>query len=482
MVKILRTGEKRMLKHMLSRTTNAEDNLRWQLFKMIEAGTTDDDSMRQNFIEASSKSSFSHLKSRLKEDILSVLLVKESSKRIAQSNRAAQFECMKKLAQAYVLIFRGAKSEGAEILRAAKELAIKYELAAELVSINHLTREALFTFTDRKSLAAVNSSIRDNLQIWSDILRSEELSFYVTLPQLKEELQLDAGAGFEPGMIDELKMLYEKSGTARIGFWYYMAATEYFTKIKDFNLVLELGLEFLKLVETSPSIMSKNNVAGVNQTVGFAQMELRHFQDATIHLSISERLFPVSGFNRLQCLQFLVQSEIATNEFDKAITSIEKAFKHSRISARENLKPRWLFIKSSVEFLKGDVNASFKTLNSDGYLMKQQDEWNLQFRLLEMMQLIAMKDEEWLEFKLDTTRKFLTRHKNLDSSRTRTFIDVISNLLRKDLDFKQISEKNRQSLKLCAEESEEYTWNPMGPEIVRFDFWVLKQIPNQETE
>ncbi|MCF8462142.1 MAG: hypothetical protein K9G46_15575 [Flavobacteriales bacterium] len=389
---------------------------------------------------------------------------------------------MKKLAQAYVLIFRGAKSEGASILKTAKELAIKYELAAELLIINHLTREALYSFTTRKSLAVINSSIRNNLQVWSDILRSEELSFYVSFPQLKQELQQEGEEGFEDRMIEELKLLFEKSGTARIGFWYYMAATEFHIKYKDFNRVLELSLDFLKLVEGSPSIMSKNNIAGVNQTIGVAQMELRNFSAATYHLSISEKLFPVSGFNRLQCLQLLAFSNAALKDFDNSNISIEKALKHARINVREHAKPQWLFIKSSVEFLQGDVDLSFKTLNSEGYLMRQQDEWNLQFRLLEMMQLIAMKDEEWLEFKLDATRKFLTRHKNLDSLRTRLSIDLISNLLRKELDFSQISEKNRLLLNLCSEEAEGYEWNPMSPEIVRFDKWVLKQIPNQDTE
>ena len=389
---------------------------------------------------------------------------------------------MKKISQAYVLIFRGAKTEGANILKAARELAVKYELAAELVTINHITREALYSFTDGKSLAAVNAAIRDDLQVWGDILRSEELSFYLTFPQLKEELTQDDHAEFDDRMIEELKHLYEKAGTARIGFWYYMAATEHYTQQKQFNRVLDLGLDFLKLVEDSPAIKSKNNIAGVNQTVGFAQMELRQFNEAVKHLSISEKLFPAAGFNRLQCLQFLVQSQIASEAYEEAIITIVKAISHPRIEAREHLKPRWLFIRSSVEFLQGDVNASFKTLNSEGFLMKQQDEWNLQFRMLEMLQLICMKDEEWLEFKLDATRKFLTRHKKLNTPRARAFVDVVSNLLRKELDFALVSDKNRELLNLCIEESEGYEWDPMSPEIVRFDLWIKKQMPPQEEE
>jgi len=477
----MRVGEKRMLKHMLSRTTNAEENLRLRLFELLEGGGNIDEAVKP-LMASTSKSSFSHLKGRLKEDILSVLLVKESSKRIAQANRAAQFECVKKIAQAYILIFRGAKKQGATILRSAEQLAIKYELSAELVSIHHITREALFTFTDGKQLNEVNASIRNGVEKWRDILRSEELSFLLTLPQLKSDLLLVEEEGFENDLIDELKQLYEKSEAARIGFWYYMADVENSIEHKRFDHAIEQGLKFLKLVEKSPAIRSRNNMAGVNQSLGFAYLNLRNYAKSRKHLKQSELLFPSAGFNRLQCLQFLFQAEIAVNRLDKARETLTKAISHPRIEARESLKPRWLFLKACLHFLEGDVNAAFKTLNQDGYLVRQQDEWNIQFRLLEMMILIERNDEEWLEFKLDSTRKYLTRYKTLNTPRVRTAIDLISNLLRKNFDFKGITEKNLAQLKLCLEEKEGYEWNPAGVEMVRFDFWLQKKLPTQEAE
>jgi len=480
LVKIMRVGEKRMLKHMLSRTTNAEENLRLRLFELLEGSGNIDDAVKP-LMASTSKSSFSHLKSRLKEDILSVLLVKESSKRIAQANRAAQFECVKKIAQAYVLIFRGAKTQGAEILRSAKALAVKYELTGELLSINHIEREAFYSFSDVETIAAMNADLRDNLNVWSDILKSEELSFYITLPQFKEQLS-DSKNGFEGKIIDDLNELYEKSHTSRIGFWYYMAATEFHTTRKNFETVVTLGRDFLELVEKSPAIRSKNNMAGVNQTVGFAQMELRQFAEAIKHFSVSEKLFPAGGFNRLQSLHFLALSEIGTQDVEAALLTVGKALGHPRITAREHLLPQWRFIKASVQFLLADMESCFKTLSQDGYLLKQQDEWNIQFRILEMLVLVELKDEEWLEFKLDATRKFLTRHKNLDTPRVRAAIDLISNLLRKELDFDELSEKNLELLKRCTEEAEGYEWNPSGVEMVRFDFWVEKKLPTQAAE
>ena len=165
-------------------------------------------------------------------------------------------------------------------------------------------------------------------------------------------------------------------------------------------------------------------------------------------------------------------AEAAIANYTGSLRHVGVALSHPRVATRESLVPRWLFMKASVEFLKGEVDQSFKTINSNGYLMKQQDAWNIQYRLLEMMQLISRRDEEWLEFKLDATRKFLTRHKDLDSPRVRTAIDIFGNLLRKDLDFNLLSDKNLQGLNACLNEEKGFIWNPSSPEIVRFDYWI----------
>ncbi|MBP9151306.1 MAG: tetratricopeptide repeat protein [Flavobacteriales bacterium] len=483
LVKIMRPGEKRMLRYLVGRTTNSEDKLRLALFDFLDKHDVKTDAEAKERLNFSSTgSAFSHLKRRLKDDILGIFLVKESSKRIAQANRAAQFECLKKLTQAYVLLFRGAKEESSRILENVRELTVRYELIAESIQMQHLLRENFIGVGASAEFAKLNQQISSDMETYQALLVVEEKSILLSSPEYIKTFSKNKQFDEWGQRVEQIREYYEKYRLGRIGFWYFLVSTEYNAVVRNFEKVITEGILFLDLVENNPAVKSKNNVAGVNQTLGSAYLETRQYDKAIAHFSRAEQLFPSAGFNRLQCLQFLVLSEAACEAYDKGMKTILKALLHPRIDSREHLKPRWLFIKSSVEFLQGDVDLSFKTLNSEGYLMRQQDDWNLQFRLLEMAQLIAMKDEEWLEFKLDATRKFLTRHKNLDSLRTRVSIDVISNLLRKELDFSQISEKNRLLLSLCSEEAEGYEWNPMSPEIVRFDKWVLKQIPNQDRE
>ncbi len=479
LIKVMRVGEKRMLRHLLARKTNAEEHQRFRLFQLIDSGKADSEDHVKMLLGLSSSSAFSHLKRRLRDDILSVLLIKESSKRIAQANRAAQFECLKKLAQAYVLIFRGAKTEGQAVLDAARALAVEYELSAELLSIDQISREAFYSFLSGDELNNLNQALRDDLENCRHIIRSEELSFLITMPKLRNQLLAQEEDGVEDRMVEEFEELYRKSGAARVGFWYYMAAVEKKIADKQFEDVLVLGKQFLTLVEESASVRSKNNIAGVNQSLGFAYLNLRIYDQAVGHLKRSERNFPAAGFNRIQCLFFLAQAELAWGRFDDVLDTVNSAMSHPRIKAREQLVPRWLFIKASAEFLMGNVDGAFKTMNQDGYLLRQQDDWNIQFRLLEMMLLVEMRDEEWLEFKLDATRKFLTRYKQLDTPRVRTAVDILGNLLRKELDISQLSSKNLEALTNCFDEVDGFEWDPSGSELVRFDRWITAKLPKK---
>ena len=468
------------MSHHLSRTSNSEEKLRLKLFKLIDSGAVSTDHEAKEKLDSTGgDSAYSHLKRSLKEDILNVLLMQDTSKRLAQANRAAELDCRKKVAQSHLLLLRGAQIEGMKVLRSALRIADKYELLAERLQINYLLREKFLGRGTSTELVELNDRINKDLKRYEALLNVQERSFMLASPEFARKLRNRSNDKKNLELIEEIRKLYRKYKLARIGFWYYMAATEYHAARSNYESVVELGLEFLRLVEKSPAVYSKTNMAGVNQTVGSAYLQIHEYQKARSHFESSTVLFPKSGFNRLQSLQFLVQAEAALELYDAALAHAEQAIAHPRINARENLLPQWLFIQSSLELLLGDAERSFKTINQDGgFLVKQVDEWNIQFRLLEMLQLIEFKDEEWLEFKFNATRRFLNRHKELFSPRVRVAIEVISALLRNGLDFDALTERHQLMIQMSLDAKDEYVWAPTSPEIVRVDKWVSSKISN----
>lgn len=480
LVRLMRPSEKRLLLHYYTRNVNAESKMRLKLFRLINSGVETDTEAREKLKSPGSASSYSHLKSRLKDDILNILLMQDTSKRLAQPNRAAELDCRKKVAQSHLLLLRGASVEGMKLIKSALKEADKYELIAERLQINQLLREKFLGVGASQDLANLNTAINEDLLRYEALLKVQEKSFVLASPEFAKTLKSRSKDKQNLELIDELRKLYVKHKLARIGFWYYMAATEYYSAKKSHQDVIRLGLKFIKLVEESPAVRSKTNIAGVNQTVGFAFLQSFKYPKAIEHLGVSSTLFPTRGFNRLTSLELLVKSQLAANELQGANATVVKAISHPRIELRENLKPKWLFIKACVEFRLKEHSQSFKTINSDGFLLKQVDAWNVQYRLLEMLQLVEFLDEEWLEFKLDATKKFLNRHKELITPRVKLAVNLISHLSRHELSTEELSVDVQERLNLSLKSEGEYVWNPSGPELVRVDTWFQSKLTTQD--
>lgn len=472
-IKILRKGEKRLLRHLYSATTNGEERLRLELFNLIDAGTVKTDSAAIKALGSKqSASSYSHLKARLREDILNVLLLQESPKRIAQANRAATFECRKKLAQAYVLIFRGAFKEAVIIIDSVKPLAEKYELSAELVLFNQLIREAVHLIKDEKHLSQINADIKFNRDRWLDILRAEELALTMTVPQLLVGKSTNDTVGIDEVLIDELRVLYEKNRSARIGVWYYLAFIEHANANARYTSAIRAGHEFIKLVKMSPSIRSRNDVAGSNQMLGTAYLNIRDYANAAIHFATADQNFPMAGNNRIMNFELLFRAQIGMGDNNGAGATVNEAINHARAKAKAATLPRWHYFHACQMFLTGGMEDAFRMLNQDGYLTKQRDEWNVQYRLLEIMIMTEQKDEEWIDFRIQTLRKFLTRNRKLGTLRVKANIEVLNAILHQGLEFDTFGKKAEESLRLCLEEGSGYEWSPEGAEVVRIDHWV----------
>ncbi len=479
LIKILRRGEKRLLRHLYSAITNGEDPLRLELFNLIESGKVKTDEMALIALgKNQSASAFSHLKTRLREDILNVLLMQESTKRIAQANRAATFECRKKLTQAYVLIFRGAFIEGIEVLKSAQIIAERYELVAEIALMNQLVREAVHLVKDVKQLHKINNDINLNLQKWSDIVHAEELALVMTVPSLfKEAYGKESGINLK--LIEELELLYRKSDSARIGLWYYLAYIEYSTSNSMYAEAIDAGKKFVILVENNPSIHSKNDVAGSNQMLGTAYLNIRDYANSVIHFTTSDKNFPVAGNNRLMNLELLYRAYLGSGNFEKALETVSLALNHPRIKAKQATLPRWFFLQSCVQFVCGDIDGAYRNLNRDTYLTKQRDDWNVQFRLLEIMIMIEKKDEEWIDFRIQTLRKFFARNRRLLTPRVKASLDILSAILRKGLEFESLGKNTESLLRQSLDESEGFKWNAEGAEVIRLDHWVQSKRKKQ---
>jgi tetratricopeptide (TPR) repeat protein len=472
--KVLRPGERSLLRHMYGRSTNNEDKLRLRLFNLISSVEEQTDHQAIVGIEhKGGRSAFSHLKKRLREDMLNVLLLQESDKRFGESFRVAAFDCRKKLAQAYVLMFRGEYSEGLALLRRAAQIAKTFELPLERAQTDLLIRETLHTLRDRGHLDGINAEIREDLDLAISMNRAEELSLVLSAPQFFRGGKADGQEEMtmEKAMV-EIEDIYRKKHLTRIGFWYFLARTEHHASVGQYAEVIRYGEDFIRLVESSPAVRSKNNIAGVNQTIGYAHLHQGSYSDAKRYLQVAVDMFRDGGVNQLRCLDFLFRAQYLNGDLALAEDIVKRALGHPKVSGNERGLARWYFFKSLVALKAGDRQVAFREVNRSAALQRGVDAWNLHHRLADLAIAVETDDFDWLEFKVESARKFVARTPTLKNKRVTDLLRLFNILARLGVnDF--IKDKTAQKLlaELTSAESNAQ-WDPTGPELFRADLWM----------
>ena len=423
-----------------------------------------------------SASAFSHLKARLKTDMLNSLLWQESSKRFPEAYTAAEFEASRNIAQAYVLMMRGNVTEGLKLLERSKKLADRFELASHQLVINQLIRRRFHSISSKKELQKINTELRKGLDNISRLNETEEATLVIAAPNLFSKEATNDFLIEGEKVVEQLAENYKESGLSRIGFWYLMAATEFYRSNDENQKMLDYGKEFFDLISNSDALRSNPNISGASQTVGIALLKLHRFKEAEEYMKISVEKFRGGGMNQLTSLELLLKSQLAAYGTHRSTQTIELGESHRLVLRSDQLKAKWSYFKACREFLSSKPDQSYSTLNSNGDLLKQRDDLNVQYRILEVLQLMELEDFDWIDFKLDTLRKFVSRNRKLKSSRIDGIIKVLYAIHVKSYRFDKLNKSTLKIIDQLNSDEKGWVWNPTGNELVRFDAWLERRM------
>lgn len=478
LIKVLRAGEIRLIKHFLRLESNAEVKKRVELFNLILSGKvqTDQKALKKLYKTGNNNSAYSHLKERLRKDILNVLFLQDASKKFSTKYANAEFECRRNYIQADILIARGAYLPAIKILERNIQLAEKYELAAEKTLTQQLARTMTHRIKSEKKLEEYNSDIRNSLELMAGLNRVEEIAHYFSYPQLFKANKKVNQPDFKINTVQELKNLYEQTSSPKIGFWYHMAMGDYLVLVRNSAEALENNIKFLKLIETSPSIHSDANMAGVNMNISSNLIELMRYDEAIDYAKFAVRSFRKGGINQFTALENLYFAHFRNQNFDSAEDILKKVFEHPAMKANAFYPAKWLYLRACLEFSKGEFSKSLKTLNESTELNKDKSGWLLGLRMLELLIMVEIGDFEWFDFKLENFRKLLQRQKEENVQRSKVIFNVLKTLSKMDFDYFDTFEKENKNIQLLEEAENELQWDPKGFEVIRFDDWIKSKV------
>lgn len=416
------------IRHIFNfRQIKGKSNKRQELFELIVSnGNLDNVSACKKLYNSKPNSAFSHLKKRLKEDILKYAAMAPKHENIRLQDTSPELLCQEKLTKLMWAMDKGLEKESMQLIMVAHEIAEahnlpsvkkylyniieKHPLVWKLKHIIPSNRKACLECGDSTGLPAKNNVFNDKLLCIESSLSSHK---YKDALQQAISLETDTAAKSEVGdsKFAETKMLIAKISLC----------------LSDVYLAEKYALS-------------------------------------------AKKSLPSSKLLSLRELLFFCYFRKHDNEELNILFRPQKDYD----DAGESVK--WVLYKSYFLHSKGQFKESLKLLQNTKGVWGDKSGVTIGYKLLEMMNLISINDLDWFELKLDSFRKLVKRFKEPEFQRFSTIAQLLKKYALHNYDLDALKEKEHKTILLLSENSNpENAWNPLGPEVIPMEEWLFNR-------
>jgi hypothetical protein len=475
LVKSLNKREIALIRGVYSSRLNSEEKWRLKLFEyLIQSKKVDENGLKADLGYKGSKSAFSHLKTRFRNDVLNVIMLQESNKKFRSPMNSASFEVKKKMAFSELLYRRGLTDLGDQVIKEGVEISKKYEFFVENYVLIETQRISQGVTKGQKVIDKFNLEVVEVVKVVEANSKAIGLfndftARYINKKGLDEN-KLNTGRI----ILEDLKKIYTKFPYARIGFWYFRAALSFYNQLQDFDNAYIYGESLVRITENSPALYSQVNFAGANKDLAEVCLSGKRFELALKYSIAALGQFNPKLNNYLLTLENYFQASFYLGNYELSNLIIFEAIEHPRFFVKKETKAKWDYYKSCLLFKLKDFSSSLKLLNfnSNIYLLDK-GELQLGYRLMLILLYIETGKYELLDFELDSFRKSLFNLKGYNIERVKIILKILKRLEKENFEFNNFD----LYINLINEfDCDKFTrWQTLGFEIVNFPEWFYSK-------
>lgn len=474
----LNSKEKRLIRKFFSIQTNGMEKKKLQLFDVILKGKVQTDiEAAQILYDSTPNSAFSHVKRRLKKDLLNFILLQNSTAKDYPRAVQAETDCRRKFLQGQLLLQRGLHDEAEKLLNDALHLAETYEMFSEVLSIRRYLRTAFGFRRGLEIFEKYSENMDYNLKELGKWLKVRQDYYRISLPNEFQTNKMMKLKNMGAKILSDLEKINDDNSSVRFRFWYHVTKMHYYNMIKDFEEALEAAKIPLKLAKEGSILSSNTNYAGLLKDIIFIHLNLKEYEKAVDYSRQAVKTFREGIMNHLRAMDYLFFAHLRNKDYPAATQVIQDALKHKQINTGNRLiKARWLFFRANLEYLQGDLDAAAKSLSTNDHITTDKSGWNLGYKLLQMMIHIDENDLFLVDYQVKNFNRLLSPKKTETENiaRARVISKVIRLFIKHRGDFKETFEVAKEEIEALTKGEGELFWDPMGYEVIRFDEW-LKQ-------
>ncbi len=472
-IRVLKPSEVRLIRNFYKVQPNGEVKRRLELFELAKAGKGGTDAEAAKAIyKGEPNSAFSHLKNRLQKDILNILLLKEGSKKYETKYAQAIFDCRRMLIEGQILIERGAYRAGEAVLLKANDLALEYELFAETMLINDLLRTTIGIRKGEQAYLAFETEISNSLDKLGKYFKVKDYYYRLgVLGQFTKKIE-KSSLEYAKNALAEAEKDYKETNSPLVGYFYNFLGIFYGQLSQNYELAYTYALNYLKLVETSPSVSSETRIASANLQISSIAIHKGNYAEAINFAKTAQQKFIAGLFNELQAIEVMFIATFHLKDYAEAEHLMDEALVHPKIRANKQVPARWEYYKANLYFVNGNYNDAAVMLMKETELTKDKAGWLMGYRVLELMCAVEQDELEVFDYRAESFKKLLQRNKDENVERPRLALKILGTFIKTGGDIKKTMLEEKKNIELLKAGKDEYQWDPMGFELIRFDAWL----------
>lgn len=424
-------------------------------------------------------STFSQLKRRLKNDLLHFILLFESEEeeRVEKID-TAKIKCTNLILQSDILKKRGLFEEGLNALKEAETQAQKYEFFELLLTINDRMLTSYEMNGEFKQLDKCRKKIKHY---------QNYLNLYIQTKYFYQEVKLFESHGFLNDTdkkqdsienwemtINTQKKVNYNNHLSSIKYWHLKALMQFQIFNKNYIEAHKIAINSKDLIEENQYLFPDSYKAKAYLDIAKINVYLKEY-DISLKMANTALQTKENKDNiKISAYELLFYAYMGKREYKEALNVIQHSENLCLKNVNNNLKYKWLYFKANVKFMQGDYSDSMKFLQQI-YLAKNDRNFIICYKILELMIIAEFKDYTWYENKMENFRKLLSPYRNGELQRCLNIYRVLKSLLDTNFNFKKTLYQESENLTSIYADYTPHSQNPIGYEIIRLDEWLKRK-------
>lgn len=373
-------------------------------------------------------SGFSQLKKRLKQDLLDFMVFFPSAKSDSQDNTAVELECRKLFVQAKTLVFRGIADEAIGILKKVYRLAKDYDLA----EMKALSLDLLQEISDQsfKDFTVDSARVERDLEIHLTMVKARNL-----YRKLVEKGMADlAGNKEDQQLLLVLRTFCETDWSPSLVFWHHLLALKVNLLEGKVAKAYWHGLRLDQSLKRHGASLSKDQMFDFYLEMAVLLAQSRKYSRAELFARKAEMLCNKECSDLLKVLELRFVVAFSRREYDSCRELREEALAHPSAEEESLIYYKWVFFEACLKFIEKEFNQSLTLLRKSVDLSRNKSGFFIEHRLLELLNLIELREHDLLEYKSESFRKLIEYHQDKCPERIHAVMKLMRTLVKNDYD------------------------------------------------